>query len=134
MSKQFCRATGLVLCVLAVGCSRSPEDYVPSADVSRTSLEAALAAWRDGKAQPGEIEGTNPLVQVVDSGWASGEPLRSFEILKEEPRDTGTARRFLVRLTQERMDAPTDVHYVVSGLGPVLVQREKDSDATGSGM
>jgi hypothetical protein len=134
IGKRSYGVAGLALCVLAVGCHRSHESYVPSAELSRNALQAGLTAWRDGQAQPGDIPGTDPLVQVGDSRWAGGERLRAFEIVQEEPRNTGKARKFLVRLTPEGAEAPQEVHYLVSGTNPVWVHREEDSDFKESGM
>ena len=44
--------------------------YTPTKDEARSSLEAALTAWRDGKPY-GPIEATPP-VNVADSAWQGG--------------------------------------------------------------
>ena len=96
---------------------------MPSEQVARTALEAALTTWRDG-GKPGVLPGTEPPVEVHDTPWASGENLASFEILREEP---GTVdKRFAVRLSLAKPDRVLEVQYHVLGVGPVMVFRDED--------
>ena len=95
----------------------------PSADTARTSLEAALNSWK-ANGSPGEIAGSDPPTQVVDSSWQSGRKLESFEILKEEDGDGD--RRFTVRLKHPGPPGEEEVQYIVLGQGPVWVYREED--------
>ena len=71
----------------------------PSDEVARTALDSALKAWRDGK-KPGDLAGTEPRVAILDTAWAHGDRLESYEILGEEP---GVAeKRFAVRLSMAK--------------------------------
>jgi hypothetical protein len=120
---------GLSLVLLAAGCGdRSANRYVPSEDASRKALEAALTAWRNGQTSPGLIPDTTPAVQAVDSRWASGQRLESFEVLQEEPGDGGP-RVYSVRLTMSGPGSPQTVRYVVVGITPLWVEREEDYQA-----
>ncbi len=67
---------------LLAGCGEGHAKYKPTADEARTSLEAALTAWRDGKPY-GPIE-TKPPVHMVDSVWQGGQQIESFQIGDEE--------------------------------------------------
>ncbi len=111
-----------------VGCSREgkrTEDFTPPADKARQALEAALNHWKSGQ-QPGQVPGTSPTVEVVDSKWKAGQKLKEFEILGEEP---GTEPRFFkVRLTPPTGPAQ-EVRYAVLGIDPLWVYREEDFKA-----
>jgi hypothetical protein len=107
------------LVALIAGCGDGNARYTPRGDEARTSLEAALTAWRDGK-PCGPIEGTPP-VQVADSVWQGGQKLESFEIGPEEDAGDGT-KQFAVKLKLKTADKPVrDVRYVVHGREPVWV-------------
>jgi hypothetical protein len=106
----------------AGGCSNG-STAVPSGEVARTALEAALKSWCDG-GKPGVLPGTEPRVEVHDTPWASGQSLTSFEILREEP---GTVdKRFAVRLSLAKPDRVLEVEYHVLGVAPVMVFRDED--------
>jgi hypothetical protein len=123
------RAAVAVLLVLAAGCSGDGQTrYIPSERSARAALEAALNAWKGGQEKPGEIAGSKPAVQVVDSGWESGQRLQSFEILKEDKTTTGDGK-FTVRLTLESSPTAQEVRYVVRGVDPLWVYREEDVPA-----
>jgi hypothetical protein len=96
---------------------------VPSNQVARTALETALNSWRDG-GKPGALAGTEPAVQVHDTPWASGQNLKSYEILREEAE--GVEKRFAVRLNLAKPERVEEVEYHVMGAGPVLVFRDED--------
>jgi hypothetical protein len=64
------------------GCSNG-STAVPSNTVARNALESALKTWCEG-GKPGILPGTEPVIQVHDTPWASGQSLASFEILREE--------------------------------------------------
>jgi hypothetical protein len=115
---------GLALFLLAVtaGCGSGYARYTPSTDEARSSVQAALTAWKDGK-PVGEIAAT-PLVRVVDSAWQAGQELESFEIGDQEEID-GT-KQFPVKLTMKKTQKIEDVRYVVHGRDPVWVYREDD--------
>jgi hypothetical protein len=96
---------------------------VPSNQVARTALETALKSWCDG-GKPGALAGTEPAVQVHDTPWASGQNLKSYEILREETE--GVEKRFAVRLNLAKPERVEEVQYHVMGAGPVLVFRDED--------
>ena len=116
--------SGSALLLLAGGgCGNGGDGSRPSDLVARAALEASLKVWRDG-GKPGTVAGTDPPVQVLDTPWAQGDRLASYEILGEE---TGTAeKRFAVRLTLAKPERVQDVQYYVIGHGPVMVFREED--------
>ena len=105
------------------GCSNG-STAVPSDTVARTALESALKTWCDG-GKPGILPGTEPVVQVHDTPWASGQSLKSFEILREEEA-VGVEKRFAVRLSFSKPERVEEVQYHVLGAGPVMVFRDED--------
>jgi hypothetical protein len=111
----------LLLC--AAGCGNGAA-AVPSAPVARNALETALKNWCDG-GKPGVLAGTEPVVQVHDTPWASGQSLASFEILREEEA-AGVEKRFAVRLSLSKPERVEEVQYHVLGAGPVMVFRDED--------
>jgi hypothetical protein len=112
-----------LLLAAAGGCGNSGVGSRPADEVARAALEASLKAWRDG-GKPGTLAGTDPSVQVLDTPWAQGDRLASYEILGEE---TGTAEKlFNVRLTLAKPERVQEVKYYVIGHGPVMVFREED--------
>jgi hypothetical protein len=111
---------GLLACV---GCSRQKvEDFKPSTDRARKSLEAALNHWLSGQ-PPDKVPGTSPAIQVIDSKWKSGQKLMSYEILGEEPGSDPVF--FKVRLTLAK-GGVQEVRYAVVGIDPLLIAREED--------
>ncbi len=120
-------AWGLLLTVVS-GCNRGYDKYVPCEDKARQTLEATLNAWRDGK-KPGVIEGAPVTTEAVDSRWRSGQQLRDYEILNEEPHEQGP-RVFSVRLTMAKpAGQQVTVKYYVVGKDPLWVYREDDYKA-----
>ncbi len=121
-------AVGCGLLLLAcTGCrdqKESYDKYVPTDEVARKSLEAALSAWQKGSA-PGRIETGPPAVQVVDSRWRAGPKLARYQILSMEPGVDGS-RWFSVRLTLTNQSAEQTVRYAVVGRDPIWVYREED--------
>jgi hypothetical protein len=111
-------AVGLSVALLG-GCGNGNARYTPKGDEARSSLEAALTAWRDGK-PCGPIEAVPP-VRVADSVWQGGAKLASFEIGPEEDTGDGT-KQFEVKLTLTTKETSVrDVRYVVHGRDPVWV-------------
>jgi hypothetical protein len=106
------------LLALLAGCGEGHARYTPTSSEARTSLEAALNAWRDGKPY-GAIE-AKPPVHIADSTWQAGQQLESFEIGPEEDGGDGT-KQFPVKLTLKKAKASQDVRYVVHGRDPVWV-------------
>ena len=118
---------GALLMLGGLGCQdRSYSKYVPAEEKARQALEAALGAWKSGK-KFGPVEGASPAVQVVESRWQSGQKLRSFEVLGEEPGDG--PKVFSVRLTLQGQAKQQVVRYVVLGKDPLWVYREDDYKA-----
>jgi len=101
-----------------VGCGASHARFTPTSGEARSSLEAALTAWREGKAV-GEVE-SKPPVRVVDPAWQAGRQLESFQIGDEEDGGDGT-KQFVVKLTMKKAKGAEDVRYVVHGRDPVWV-------------
>ena len=66
----------------------------------------------------------------MDLAWKSGQQqLKAFEIVGEETAASGSAPRyFKVRLTLAK-GPPQEVRYVVVGIDPLWVYREKDFDS-----
>jgi hypothetical protein len=113
-----------LLLLAAAGCGNRGGS-APSDEVARTALDAALKTWRDG-GKPGTVAGMDPPVQVLDTPWAQGDRLASYEILGEE---TGTAaeKQFTVRLVLAgKPERTQEVTYHVLGRGPVMVFRDED--------
>jgi hypothetical protein len=127
------RAFGLAVALTGAlatmwGCSRhgtKTQDFTPPGDKARQALEAALNHWQSGNPH-GSVPGTTPTVEVMDVKWRSGQKLKSYEILGEEP---GTEPRFFkVRLTPAQ-GPQVDVRYAVVGIDPLWVYREEDFKA-----
>jgi hypothetical protein len=116
-------SAGLLLA--AAGCGNAGAPSAPAVEVARASLEAALKSWRDG-GKPGAIAGVDPPVQVLDTPWAQGDRLASYEILGEEPGATPVEKQFNVRLVLSKPDRTQEVTYHVIGQGPVMVFRDED--------
>ncbi len=107
----------------AGGCGGGRSEGLPSEDVARRSLEAALTAWRDG-AKPGQIAGTQPVVQVHDTPWSLGDRLSSYEIVGEDK--SGPDLKFSVRLSLAKPERVQEAEYHVLGRDPVMVFRDED--------
>ncbi len=122
------RLLGLVLVapglMVLVGCDGTGHArYTPTKDEARSSLEAALTAWRDGK-PCGTID-AKPPVHVADTAWQGGAQIEAFEIGEEEDPGDGT-KQFPVKLTMKKAGAVQDVRYIVNGRDPVWVFSEPD--------
>lgn len=113
----------LPLLTLFTGCGSSLARYTPTTGEARSSLEAALSAWRDGKPY-GPIE-AKPPVQVADSAWQAGQQVESFEIGDEKDEGDGT-RQFVVAIKMKKPPGEQSVRYFVHGRDPVWVYREED--------
>jgi hypothetical protein len=113
----------LPMASLLVGCGANQAQYTPTSDEARTSLEASLTAWRDGKAY-GSVTATPP-VQIADSVWQGGGQIESFQIGDEET-DADGSKLFPVKLKMKKPPGDQSLRYVVRGRGPVWVFREED--------
>jgi hypothetical protein len=116
----------MFMSLLTIGCSNSgtEESFAPQTDAARTALTAALTAWQQGKAEPGVIENTKPVVQCVEPEWDAGSKLSKFEIVKDSGTDA--PRQFTVKITLDGQATPQEVVYVVVGKDPLWVMREED--------
>ena len=112
----------LLLVSLLTGCGASSARFKPTTDEARSSLEAALTAWRDGKPY-GSVVATPPI-QVGDSAWQAGDQVESFEI-GEELDDDGT-KQFVVAFKMKKPPGDRTARYFVHGRDPVWVYREED--------
>jgi len=111
------------------GCSGpSAEQYVPTADVARQGLEAALTSWKNGEPLKTITSLATP-VNVVDERWRSGKKLQSYEIVSEAPGDPH--RTFTVKMRLAGQDQDEETKYIVTGLDPILVFREQDYNVGG---
>jgi hypothetical protein len=111
-----------LLVSLLTGCGASSARFKPTSDEARSSLEAALTAWRDGKPY-GSVVATPPI-QVGDSAWQAGDQVESFEI-GEELDDDGT-KQFVVAFKMKKPPGDQSVRYYVHGRDPVWIYREED--------
>jgi hypothetical protein len=122
-----CGCLGLVAALpmmsLLTGCGSSQARFAPTSGEARSSLEAALTAWRDGKPF-GPIEATPP-VQVADTAWQAGKQVESFSI-GEEQDDGEATKLFVVALKMKKPAGEESVRYYVHGRDPVWVYREED--------
>ncbi len=116
--------TGSALLLLAVGgCGNDHIDALPSDEMARGALEAALKSWIDG-GKPGTVAGMKPPVQVLDTPWGLGERLASYEILQEDK--SAAEMRFSVRLSLAKPERVQEVQYYVLGRDPVMIFRDED--------
>jgi hypothetical protein len=83
---------------LAAGCSNSrPLPMAATPEKARPALEAALAAWRDGKS-PADLRAGSPPVFVNDPDFARGRKLVDFKVAGDG-KPFGTGLRYDVTLT-----------------------------------
>jgi hypothetical protein len=107
---------------VAGGCGNSVR-IDPGVDTGRAALDAALSAWKSG-APVGDVAETKPPVRAVDSNWAAGKKLASFEVGRAEPG--AVPPRWSVTLQFEGQASPVETRYVVVGTDPIWVYRESD--------
>jgi hypothetical protein len=112
-----------VLLTAPAGCGSDSARYVPTMDLARESLEAALTSWRDGR-PIGSIEGSSPPVRVVDLSRGSGEKLATYQVLGEA--DVDGRKEFTVRLTMRETRSAKEARYVVHGTDPIWVYRAEE--------
>ncbi len=115
--------SSLLLLLGAGGCGTGSSDGLPSDDVARRSLEAALTSWRDG-GKPGPVPGVQPPTEVHDTPWSLGDRLSSYEIVGEDK--SAAQLKFSVRLSLAKPDRVQEVQYYVLGRDPVMVFRDED--------
>lgn len=76
--------------VLAVGCSDpAPLPMATSPEQARPAIEAAFAAWKDGKTAD-DLRTQSPPINLLDDDFAKGRKLVDFKIEGNgTPRGTG---------------------------------------------
>lgn len=119
----------VLLCALLLisGCGQGrPDRFTPSAATAKSSIEAALEAWREGLA-PGPISNQTPAVHVVDTVRSPGQKLRDYQVLSET-RASGAGRLYVVRLTLDNPAAQERARFIVVGVDPIWVFRKEDYD------
>jgi len=119
------------LAVWLAGCGgNSDESYVPGSSSAQEALQLALEAWKSG--QPADPVGKSPsgaTIRAIDMDWAAGRRLSAFEILQElPPAAEAGPRQFVVQLTLDGMPQPIEATYLVVGIDPLQVFRDKDYD------
>ena len=113
----------LPLLSLLTGCGASQARFTPTSGEARSSLEASLTAWRDGKPYASVV--ATPPVQVADSAWQAGQQVESFE-RGEEQDDGDGIKQFVVAIKMKKPPGDQSVRYYVHGRDPVWVYREED--------
>jgi hypothetical protein len=132
MKPSRCWSLGLAwLAVWLAGCGgNSDESYVPQSESAKEALQMALDAWKAG--QPADPVGALPsgaTIRAIDMDWAAGSRLAAYEIVQELPQSAEPGpRRFTVKLTLDGSAQPVEVTYLVVGIDPLQVFRDKDYD------
>jgi len=118
-------AVGLAALAVCCGCTRAPDAnrYIPSSELARAALEAALSDWQAGL-PCGPIDRLKVKVESIDNQRKKDQKLASFEILGEVTQPG--VRCFAVRLEFENTQEPSKVRYVVLGIDPLFVYRQED--------
>ena len=113
------------------GCGGSGEaKYLPSEDIAKEALNAALKAWQDGQAH-GTVKTYAVPVDTFDARWQEGKTLEKFEVVRKETLDNHKAFIVKMKLTDEEEQ---EVTYLVIGNDPLMVFRKQDYDkASGVG-
>lgn len=97
----------LVVSVLASGCGNSRAQSSEELDRARSSLQAALDAWKN-KETPKKLQARSPAIQISDPDWNAGTRLLDFEIQRTEG-DKDKATRCHARLSlQDRAGKKSD--------------------------
>jgi hypothetical protein len=112
-----------------LGCGNGGTDqFLPSENVSRKALEAALTAWQNGQPMD-QVGSASPAIQVAEPRWQSGEKLGGYEIVKEESEAGHTF--FSVKLKLKSKGSEQLVRYVVVGKDPLWVYTEDEFKGKG---
>jgi hypothetical protein len=123
-------AIAAVVSLNGCGGGSAPSSFTPAENSARQALEMSLNAWKEGKkpTDVGSLEGGG-AIQVIDSDWAAGKKLKSFEIQGETAAAASSAdsvaKQFTVRLDFAG-GAPEQATYHVVGKDPLSVFRDKD--------
>ncbi len=109
---------------LLAGCgAQRNEDFIPSEEQAKTSLDLALKAWAEGDINH-LVAGAKPAIMVSDGHRTPGRILKQYEILGSVPADA--PRCFAVRMTLENPPAEFRERYVVVGIDPIWILRYED--------
>jgi hypothetical protein len=119
----------LLLTLAFAGCGfKSSTNYVPTGNAAQDALKLALDAWKNG--QPADPAGKLPsgaTVRAIDSDWAAGQKLASYELLQELPAEAEAGpRKLTVKLTYADGSPPVEATYFIVGIDPLQVFRDKD--------
>lgn len=88
----------LVAVALAAGCSgTAPLPMATSPEKARPAIEAALAAWKQGKTAD-DLRKLSPAVHLLDDDFARGRKLAAYKI-EGDGKPMGTGMRYDVTLT-----------------------------------
>ena len=121
-------AVGLLPVLLAACSSNSDQSYVPASEAAQEALRLSLEAWKSG--QPADPVGKLPsgaTVRAIDMDWAAGKRLAAYEIGQElPPAAEAGPRQFAVTLTFEGSSEPVAATYLIVGIDPLQVFRDKD--------
>lgn len=79
---------------LLAGCGRGPQ-YTAEPDKAAAVIEAALAAWKEGKSCD-DLRKLSPPIHVADERWHGGATITSYTIGEGKP--FGPSTRFEVTL------------------------------------
>jgi hypothetical protein len=120
----------ILAALLAVGgCGGNQQaSYVPPSGAAHEALTMALDAWKNG--QPGDPAGklaSGATVRGIDMDWAAGQKLASYEIIKELPAGAEAGpRKIVAKLCYVGRPQPVEATYLVVGIDPIQVFRDKD--------
>jgi hypothetical protein len=120
------RAALIVTAASAIGCGGRQDStrFIPSPQVARVALAAALDAWKEGR-PTGRLPGVSPSVHVVDETRKTPR-LTRYDILGVVPGDGPPT--FNVVLETDNTSAKQTARYVVVGIDPLWVFRQEDFD------
>ena len=116
----------LLLAATGVGCEsrKDPARFLPSPNIARAALTAALDAWKEGR-PTGRLASASPAVHVVDETRTTPR-LGDYEILGAIPGDGPPT--FNVLLVTETPPVRRTARYLVVGVDPLWVFRQEDFD------
>ena len=117
------RAFALLAALLASGCGKDLPPAVDTGDAGR-QLDAALAAWRDGKPFESLAAGEPPVV-FNEPLWKEGAKLVAYEL--GEVTLHGRQGRCTAKLTVQSKDgkqAQRNIGYLIDTVPRVVIVRE----------
>lgn len=114
-SRRFFICAAICLFMMTIGCdtaNTTPGHPLDEA-LARSSLQAAMQAWVDGKS-PKELR---PGIVVGDTAWERGAKLTSFQILQDQETTDGSNLHIPVKRNLDNSEST--VTYIV-GTSPVV--------------